>query len=953
MPKLRTFIAVLCCCIPLLSKAQKASYQPNKNGVILTFKNSPTSIDQRVNLEFIQDNIIHVKSMPLNSITKATVPLSITDSLPPHAGAIDLNEDGDKLILRSKSLQLIISLLTGKINFLNPSGDTILKEKQRDMRAFNPAIANGDTFFQVRQDFEVTNKEGLYGLGQHQNGIMNYQGRQTTLLQYNTEVAVPFLISTKNYGILWNNYSITRAGDVRPLLPLSALQLFAKSGEEGWLTATYLDKENEKNVFTSRAESDIAFNDLSDLYKFPDSVDLSKTLVRYEGAFRSPLSGKQRFHFKYAGYIKVWIDGKLVQDRWRESWNAGTFELDLTTTSDQKHSIRIDWKPEGAQSYLGINWQRPIPVDEENLFSFDSEAGDGIDYYFMNGANMDEVIGGYRLLTGKAPIMPKWAFGYWQSRERYKTQQEIEEVAKAFRSRKIPIDNLVLDWSYWPEKDWGSQDFDLERFPDVSKMVKDLHQNHYHLMISTWPKFNEASATYPEFMKNGWLYRRNIADARKDWIGKGYTSTFYDPFNEAARKGFWTLLNEKLYQKGVDAFWMDASEPDIHSNISLQERKDVFQPAIGSSTRYYNAFPLQNAKGIYEGQRGTDPNKRVFMLTRSGFTGQQRYAAATWSGDIASTWEDMKDQIAAGINFSMSGLPYWTMDAGGFLVEKRYYQPNTADQEEWRELNSRWYQFGAFIPIFRAHGQFPFREPFHIAPEDHPSYKSMVYYIRLRYRLLPYIYSLAGKTFHNNYSILRGLAMDFSADSATYNINDQFMLGPSLLVNPVTVKGVDNRPVYLPKGSSWYDLYQGKSYQGNQHITAAAPYERIPVFVKAGTILPIGPIIQHTAEKTDEPITLYVYDGADGEFTLYEDDGVSYNYEKGNFSSIALKYDNTTKQLILSERKGKFTEEQQVKKIRIIWVNMDQEYGIDSQAKAHKTITYKGKYTKIKLTNKG
>lgn len=951
MPKLLTFVAILCCSVPLLTKAQKANYQRSKNGATLIFKNSSSAIDQTVDIEFIQDSIVHVKATPLNNTINASVQLTITDSVKKNTGTITIKEQGDKLILQSKSLHLVVSLLTGRINFLNPAGDTILNEKQRDARTFIPSIANGDAFYKVRQGFEVSAREGLYGLGQHQNSIMNYQGRQVTLLQYNTEVAVPLLVSTNNYGILWNNYSITKAGDVRDLLPLSGLKLYAKDGEEGWLTASYLNKENEKDIFIRRAESDIAFNDLSDLYKFPDSVDLSKSIVRYDGAFSSPFSGHHRFHFKYAGYIKVWIDGELVQDRWRESWNAGTFELDLTTKANQKHAIRIDWKPEGTQSYLGINWQRPIPDTGKNLFSFDSEAGNGVDYYFLKGANIDQVISGYRNLTGKAPIMPKWAFGYWQSRERYKTQQEILEVAQEFRKRKLPIDNLVLDWSYWPEKDWGGQNFDLQRFPNAEEMIKQLHENHFQLMISVWPKFNEASTSYPHFMKNGWLYRRNIADARKDWIGKGYTSTFYDPFNSEARKGFWDLLNEKLYKKGVDAFWMDASEPDIHSNISVQERKDVFQPSIGSSTRYYNAFPLQNAKGIYEGQREADPNKRIFMLTRSGFAGQQRYAAATWSGDIASTWNDMKDQIAAGINFSMSGLPYWTMDVGGFLVEKRYYKPNTADQEEWRELNSRWYQFGAFVPIFRAHGQFPFREPFNIAPEEHPAYKSMAYYIQLRYRLLPYIYSLAGKTFHENYSLLRGLPMDFGTDSNTHNINDQFMLGPSLMVTPVTHKGATSRSVYLPDGFTWYDLYTGEAFNGGQQIDASAPFERIPVFVKGGTILPVGPIMQYTDEKNDKAITLYVFEGKNADFTLYEDDGTTYNYEKGIFNQIQIKYDDQTKIFTLSERKGKYTATPKTRKFDIILVNQQRPYGIDRQVKPNASVTYKGKRINVKLTN--
>lgn len=951
MPKLRTLFALFCCSLSLTVSAQKAHYQKTENGISLTFKNVHGAIDQQLAIEFIRDSIVHVKSVPLFNTVEPSAQLSITDSLRAKVNKLAVEEDEKTIYVKSNAIKLAVSLYTGQIAFLNLSGDTILAEMARNTQTFIPSIANGDAFYKIKQDFKISEQEGLYGLGQHQNGIMNYQGKQVTLLQYNTDVAVPMLLSTKNYGLLWNNYAITKVGDTRDLLPLSSLRLYAKDGQQGWLTASYLNKENEQEVFVTRAESDIAYNDLSDLHKFPQGIDLSNALVRYEGQFSSPLQGIHRLHFKYAGYIKVWIDGKLQQDRWRESWNAGSFELALDNETNQKHTIRIDWKPEGAQSYLGINWQRPIPAAARRIFGFNSEAGNGVDYYFIKGSNMDQVISGYRTLTGKAPIMPKWVFGYWQSRERYKTQKEILDISQEFRKRRIPIDNLVLDWSYWPEKDWGGQNFDLSRFPNAEEMISELHDKHFKLMLSVWPKFNEEASSYPSFMEKGWLYKRNIADGRKDWIGKGYTSTFYDPFNAAAREGFWDLLNEKLYKKGVDAFWMDASEPDIHSNISLQERKDVFQPCLGSSTRYYNTFPLQNAKGIYEGQRKEDPNKRIFMLTRSGFSGQQRYAAATWSGDIASTWNDMKDQIAAGVNFSMSGLPYWTMDAGGFLVEKRYYKPNSADQEEWRELNSRWFQFAAFIPIFRAHGQFPFREPFNIAPEGHPAYNSMVYYIQLRYRMLPYLYSLACKTYHEDYSIMRGLAMDFADDPKTYEINDQYMLGPSLLVSPITSKGVTSRTVYLPKGTTWYNFYTGEKFEGGQEINAAAPFERIPVFVRAGSIVPTGPVLQYTGEKKEDVSTLYVFEGKSGDFTLYEDDGLTYNYERGEFNRIQINYNDQTKTLTFAARKGNFKTAPKERDFNIVLIGGRQPGGIDSQAKLKTPITYNGNQMNIKLNN--
>jgi len=411
------------------------------------------------------------------------------------------------------------------------------------------------------------------------------------------------------------------------------------------------------------------------------------------------------------------------------------------------------------------------------------------------------VISGYRTLTGKAQIVPKWALGFWQSRERYKTQNEILSTVDEFRKRKIPIDNIVLDWSYWKEAGWGSQDFDEARFPSPDSMIDVLHKKYNtQIMISVWPKFYEGISTYNEFDKQGWLYKKNIADRQRDWIGKGYISTFYDAFNEKARKGFWDLINKKIYSKGIDAWWMDASEPDILSNVDPEKRKLQMSPtALGSAAEYLNAYPLQNAKGIYEGQRSTDPDKRVFLLTRSGFAGSQRYAAVVWSGDIGSTWRDVKNQISAGSNFSMSGLPYWTMDAGGFVVPLKFEEPNAEGIEEWRELMTRWSQFGSFVPIFRSHGQFPFREIFNTAPEEHAAYKSFLYYDHLRYRLMPYIYSVAGAAYHNDYTIMRGLAMDFANDSEVLNITDQYMFGPSLLINPVYEYKKRQRELYLPK----------------------------------------------------------------------------------------------------------------------------------------------------------
>ncbi|MGZ3937967.1 MAG: TIM-barrel domain-containing protein, partial [Flavisolibacter sp.] len=820
-------------------------------------------------------------------------------------------------------------------------------------RSIQPQVFEGQQLYSIRQDFNTSTDDAWYGLGQHQDALMSYKTYQVQLFQNNTEVAVPFLVSKKNYGILWDNYSLTKFGDTRPYQPLNALKLFSKTGEQGWLTATYNNTKNASSpIVIQRPESSISYEFLGDskLY-LPKEFKPENGVATWEGDIASDLNGIHKFRFTYAGYLKVWIDGQLLLDRWRQNWNPGSAILDVQLQKGKKYGFKAEWIPYGTESYLSAKWLPPLSEEEKNSYSFSSEAGQQLDYYFVHGNNMDDVIAGYRRLTGKAVLIPKWAFGFWQSRERYKTQDEILSTVSEFRKRQIPLDNVVEDWFYWKENQWGSQEFDETRFPSPAEMIKTLHdQYHTHFMISVWPKFYEGVSSYNEFNNKGWLYKRNIYDSVRDWVGPGYHSTFYDVFNEGARKGFWDLINKNLYSKGVDAWWMDASEPDILSNVSAQRRKDQMSPtALGPSALVLNAYPMLNAKGIYEGQRQTNPNNRVFILTRSAFAGSQAYAAATWSGDIAARWDDMKAQIAAGVNFSMSGIPYWTMDIGGFAVEGRYERPNAQDQEEWREQISRWYQFGAFVPLFRAHGQFPYREIFNIAPQDHPAYQSILYYDKLRYRLLPYIYSLAGNTYHNNGTMMRGLVMDFANDSVASNLNDEYLFGPSLLINPVYSYKQRTKEVYLPKGSAWYDLYKGHYFNGGQRINSDAPYERMPVFVKAGSIIPFGPDLQYTSEKLADPITLYVFTGANGSFNLYEDEGINYNYEKGAYSNIPFTYKEATKTLTIGERKGNFNGMLQQRTFNIIWVTKDNKTGIDTQRSTDQTVNYSGRLVSIRV----
>ncbi len=824
-----------------LSFAQQ-SFTKTSDGIVVTPTNTVLSGNtSNIRLQVITDKIIRVTAVA--GKTFPTEESLITVYSPHPVNNWTAEAAGDSVVLKTAALKATISTISGAVSFTDLQGNALVSEKEMNGRQLSPAVFDGEPLYRVQQAFQTTPGDAWYGLGQHQTDQFNYKDKQVFLFQNNTEVAVPFLVSRKNYGILWDNYSLTTVGDTRPLMPLSTLKLFSKDGDQGWLTATYRNDINDANAKTfTRAESEINYPYLTDTkLHLPDSFAVAKGSVTWNGSISSGFSGSHLFRFTYAGYVKVYIDGKLMLDRWRQAWNPGSAEFTVNFQKNKKYDIAIEWIPDGGESYLTAKWMNPVADENKDQFAFDSEAGKAGDYYFVYGQNIDSVIAGYRYLTGKAPIMPKWAMGFWQSRERYKTQEEILTTIAEFRKRKIPIDNIVLDWSYWQQNQWGSQEFETSRFPDPEGMIKQLHdQYHAHLMISVWPKFYTGIPAYDEFNKKGWLYKRNVADEQRDWIAQGYVSTFYDAFNPAARKGFWDLIHSKLYTKGIDAWWMDASEPDILSNVSPEKRKLQMTPtALGSAALYLNAYPLENARGIYEGQRGADNNKRVFLLTRSGFAGSQRYAAAIWSGDIASRWSDMKAQISAGLNFSLSGLPYWTMDAGGFSVERRFENPNAADKKEWQELMTRWYQFGAFTPLFRVHGQYPYREIFNVADSSSEAYQSMLYYDKMRYRLLPYVYSLSGWAYHKDYTMMRGLVMDFT-DTAVNNIGDQYMFGPALLINPVYTYGADSRQVYLPAGQGWYNLYSSEYLKGGQRVNASAPYGIMPVFVKEGSIIPTG-----------------------------------------------------------------------------------------------------------------
>jgi alpha-D-xyloside xylohydrolase len=924
----------------LLISCGGSTFKKTDNGIIVPIK----STGEQVRLQVYNNEIIRV------TIAKPNQPFSEEKSLvtvmEPTAVDWKLAEAEGYVTISTVKIDAKVNTKTGEVQFFDKTGKIILKEIEGGGRAYGSAVAANLPETTMQVVFDSPADEAFYGLGQHQNGEVNYKGLDVELQQNNIVAVVPFLYSKKNYGLLIDNYSITRFGDPRDYEQISSLELFDATGNPGGLTANYYDGNNK--LVVSQVENTLNYTTLVEQKNFPQGYKIDeKSTIVWEGDLQAKSNGVHKFKLWAAGYYKVWVDGNLLMNKWRQCWNPWFNKFNIDMKAGEKHHLKVEWKPDAGVSYIGLTYLDAAYADKQQKLSISSEAGKQIDYYFVKGENADEVISGYRTLTGKAPIVPKWAMGLWQSRERYKSQDQLVDVVREYRKRGLPLDNIVLDWNYWPTDKWGDHDFDPQFWPNPEQMTKDIHGLNANIMISVWPKFYVGTNNFNLMKEKGWLYMKNVELGNLDWIGKGYLSTFYDAFNPEARAAYWKSMNEKLFSKGFDAWWLDATEPDIHSNVTLAEKKSTMTPNyLGDGTEYFNTYSLQTTKGVYEGQREADPSKRVFILTRSAFAGQQRYGATTWSGDIVSRWDNLRNQWAAGINMAISGIPYWTTDIGGFAVERRYERPNDADLKEWRELNVRWYQFGVFNPLFRIHGQFPLREIWNIAPEGTSEYKTLEYYDKLRYRMMPYIYSLAGQTYHNNYTIMRGLFMDFGTDQKVENIADQFMFGPSLMVCPVGEYGQRNRNAYLPKGAGWYDFYTNNYFEGGQSLNAEAPLERIPLFVKAGSIVPCGPEIQYTTQPTNGLLKVVVYTGADGKFELYEDENINYNYEKGAFSVIPLTYNDAEKSLTVGERNGQFEGMSKERTIEVYFIEKGKV--LDLNAKADASVTYNGKPIEIK-----
>jgi len=787
------------------SGGKQKSYEKIENGIAVRMD------DGKLKVQFFEENIVRVVFTKAGEFSERESLSTILRSV--EAVDVSIKETGDEITVGTEEIKAVVSLPTGSIKFVDKSGNVVLREKETEGRVIEKVeIPWEEAAYSIKQSFIPAAGEGIYGLGQFQEGVMNWRGHDVDIIQSNTISVVPCIVSTAGYGILWDNYSYSKYHD----------------GDDG--------------------------------------------------------------------------------------------------------------------------------------MSFWSEVADEIDYYFVYGPDADGVIGGFRDLTGKAPMFAKWAYGYFQSKEKYASQEELMSVVREYRKRKLPLDVIVQDWWYWGKYGWSAMKFDETTFPDPEGMMDELHNElNTHIMISIWPKFADISDIYKDMKSKGYLY--DVPDV------EGFGT--YDAYDKGARDLYWDYVNKGIFSKGMDAWWMDATEPEIGSAKSQEETMKLIKKAgkcaLGSTARYLNAFSLMTTLGMYESQRAATDRKRVFILTRSGFTGQQRNAAVTWSGDIEAEWGVLRKQISAGINFCMAGIPYWTTDIGAFHV--RYWEG--CKNDEYRELYTRWFQFGTFNPIFRSHGTSTPREIWQFGEPGDWAYEALVKSDRLRYRLLPYIYSLAWKVTDEDYTMMRGLPFDFSGDENTYGIDDQFMFGPAFLVNPVTKPmyhkeklneiskmfkdtksevvakvmtdwKLKSRKVYLPDCEGWIDFWTGEKFEGGKEIKAPAPIDRMPLFIKAGSIVPMGPELQYATEKPADPIELRIYPGADAEFEIYEDENDNYNYEKGVYSIIPVKWDDAGKELTIGNREGEFPGMLAERVFNIVIVGTGHGAGIDPEQAPDRIIEYSG-----------
>lgn len=815
-------------------------------------------------IEFCGDQVVHVIASRGREIPASKVPV-VTGRC--RASGVRTNLGRGQIQLSTSALRVVVNAQTGALTFFSSDGKTVLAEPEQGGKSFDISSSSAVKTWQVQQTFMSPPDEALYGLGQHQEGFFNLRGIPLRLLQANTNIAIPFLISTKGYGLLWNNPSLTDFDPPTETIPL--------------------DQNGEGSFQTGPA-----------------------------GKYGFLLSGNYRKTLQLSIGNEQIID---LENMWLPL-SAGA-KIDLAANSTYKVT---------AETGGGTTLEVRAPSDTT---TFRSQAGDAVDYYFLYGPKPTTVLSEYRDLTGSAPLLPKWAYGFWQCRERYSSQQQILDTAAEFRRRKIPVDVLVQDWQYWGKYGWNAMRFDEGNYPDPAKMMASLHQQDFHMVISVWAKFGADTAIDRKLVADHLVLRSAAATGepgeskeRENWV---------DLFDPRAQKEFWSDLNQNLFSVGMDGWWLDASEPEG------DPLKDD-QTYLGPGVQVRNAFPLFETSAVYQGQRATTQEKRVVILSRSAFAGQQRNSSISWSGDISANWETLRRQVAAGLEFGMSGFPYWTTDIGGFFRPRDQYA-----SDAYHELLIRWFQFGAFCPIFRVHGYQSETEMWKYGPEVA---QILQQYDELRYRLLPYIYSTAWGVTSRNETMMQALPLIYPQERSLGAISDEYLFGDSLLISPVLEPNGRAREITFPAGADWINFWTGETVRGGQRLREDAPLDRIPIYVKAGSIVPMGPVVQSAAEP-ERKLEIRVYPGHDGDFILYQDSGDGYGYERGERATIPIHWDDHRSTLEVGPRSGSFRGMVETLNIRLVVVRPGQGAGDKEVEKPDGSVTYKGDPVRLRLSH--
>ena len=850
--------------------------------MVRSFKQFPdrvnvTLADGTLSISPLSDNSIRIK---FYKVPEGNLPELVFTS-GAVAPAFQVVDSSTKLEIKASKITVSLDKKTGKLTYADKAGKIFLSEKA-GTRKLTPDIIQGESCFAVEQSFESAADESIFGLGQFQDGQYNLKNIARRLTQVNTQIAIPFIYSSKGYGLLWHQYGLT---DFNPADNFIALQ--------------------------KQEQSTTGNNQMAEVTTTSGTQKVSQNQSLYQGKFNVPADGDYSIFLDLGDMGNrhfVVIDGKPCMDQ-SNMWLPPTSGT-LVQLKAGEHDVQVLCKSNNTPK---LSWKQA-----DNFTTFRSPIAKALDYVVFYGPSADNVIATYRNLSGNAPMFPKWAYGFWQCRERYTSGSHLVETIKEFRKRQLPVDVIVQDWQYWGDRGWGVPQFDEKNYPNPAGFIKELHDLNAHFNISIWSNPDKNSTIGKEYVAKN----RFIPNTK--WL---------DYFNPETRKEYWNTLKVNMFDNGVDSWWMDAVEPE---NDALKGEKTY----IGAGDFYRLTYPLMVSQAVYEGQRESSSDKRVCILTRSAFSGQQRYGVINWSGDIGYTWDVFKNQIVAGLNYTITGFPYWTTDIGGFFRPGR----SQYTDEKYHELLTRWYQWGTFNPIFRMHGYQTETEPWKFGQKVEDNMRKM---LNLRYRLLPYIYSEAWQVTKKGSTIMRPLVMDFNGDTAAVNRQFQYMFGKSILVAPVTESSKTEWNVYLPKAAGWFDFWTGKLFKGGQKVKTDAPLDRIPLFVKAGSIIPMGKIIQSTAEKSDT-LEIRVYKGANGEFTLYEDEGDNYNYEKGKYSNISFRWNEKNQSLTIGDKQGNYSGSLTKRVFNIVLVSENNGNGI-AQGRSKITVIYSGRNVIWKL----